>query len=115
MPQDKNTCCIDPSELRVYRHDTMTGIPGPLTITVPAGKVLVVTAWVSHRINSNIGLSLLRNADIVAERLSNDTNASELYNMLFATGIAFAAGDNLVIDHTYVNNVSCVYGYETDA
>ncbi len=111
----KDTCCPAPSELRLYRHDTSTGPSTPLTITVPAGKILVVTSWITHRINSNIGLKLLRNTEVVAERYPNDQNAGELYNMIFPTGIAFAAGEDLVIDHTYVSNVSIVYGYETDA
>jgi hypothetical protein len=92
-----------------------SGSPQTLTVTVPAGKILVVNSWITPRLYTNTSLKLLRNTQLVAERSHTDANIGELYNMVFPTGIAFLAGEDLVIDQTYYQIVSFVYGYEADA
>jgi hypothetical protein len=80
---------------------------------VPAGKVLIINAWMTGIMNSNLGYKILRNDEVVAER-SQYTSPSDAVTQVFPTGIAFFAGDTFTLE-SYPSKPTFAYGYERDA
>ncbi|WP_434424811.1 hypothetical protein [Nannocystis pusilla] len=111
MAKKHDGCCPEPSELRVFRLGAEMG--DHLTYTVPAGKVLVINAWMTGIMNSNLGYKMLRNTEVVAER-SQYASTSEPVTQVFPTGIAFFAGDTFTLE-SYSSKPTFAYGYERDA
>jgi hypothetical protein len=104
----------DPADLRVFRLDTLLSAnPKQLSYTVPEGRALIINSWVCGRMNSSKTMKLLRNDEIVAERVQMSDQAFVL-NLLFPTGIAFLAGDTFTIDSGGNGTVLYAYGYEED-
>lgn len=107
----QDPCCPAPSELRVFRVAPETG--NLLSYTVPAGKVLIINAMVTGFSNTNHGGRMLRNSDVVAERVAWVAPA-EVAQQVFPTGIAFLAGDTFTLE-AYPSGPMYAYGYERDA
>jgi hypothetical protein len=111
MAKKEGCCCPDPSELRVFRLGAEMG--DHLSYTVPAGKVLIINAWMTGIMNSNLGYKILRNSEVVAER-SQYHWTQESVTQVFPTGIAFFAGDTFTLE-SYSSKPTFAYGYERDA
>lgn len=108
----KDVCyCPEPSELRVFRLSAEMG--DHLNYTVPAGKVLIINAWMTGTMNSNLGYKILRNNEVVAER-TQYTSPVEAVTQVYPTGIAFLAGDTFTLE-SYSSKPTFAYGYERDA
>ncbi|MDC0716467.1 hypothetical protein [Nannocystis bainbridge] len=111
MAKKKDCECPAPSELRVFRLGAEMG--DHLNYVVPAGKVLIINAWMTGIMNSTLGYKILRNSEVVAER-SQYTSSQESVAQVFPTGIAFFAGDTFTLE-SYSSKPTFAYGYERDA
>lgn len=111
MPnEDKVTT---PAELRVL-HADRTSEPVQVAYVVPDGKAFVLTAWtLTSEVGQPVTARLRRSKVRVAfSKISEPARAHN--HLVFPTGIAFAAGDQLEIEGSVSLGQHYFYGYEID-
>ncbi|WAS90082.1 hypothetical protein [Nannocystis punicea] len=109
----KDKCCIEPADLRVLTLDTASeGVH--IVYTVPAGRVFVVTSWtMSLDGQATATARMLRSGSRVAVNRIFES-LRQLHHLTFPTGIAFAAGQDIVVHNTFNWAQHTLHGYEVD-
>lgn len=109
----KDKCCIEPADLRVLTLE-QAGQGVHVVYTVPAGRVFVVTSWTMWAVNqAAVSTRMLRSGSRVALNRIFDP-MRQFNHITFPTGIAFAAGQDIVLDDFFNWADHTLHGYEVD-